>query len=782
MKHVDAALHTLGESQYVDDAAQPEDLLFAAVLSSTCAHGTIDSLDLESAKKMAGVVGVFTAAHIPGENQIGPIIRDEELLAEKEVHFVGQPIAIIVARTPELARKALAGIKIDISELPVVTDPREAFTKGEIIGTPRTFSMGDVDAAWAKCDLVVEGRCEIGGQEHVYLETQRARAIPLEERGIRIYSSTQSPYAVQRTAGNILGLPYHKIEVDVKRIGGGFGGKEDQATQWACMVALAGHHLKKPVELVLSRMEDIKMTGKRHPYSSDFKIGLSKEGKILAYEAKHYQNSGAAADLSTAILERSLFHSTNAYYIPNARVFAVCCRTNLPPNTAFRGFGGPQGMFVIESAIAKAAEKLGISREEIQENNLLKNGDTFYYGQTAENAHARKTWQEATKTYDFARIKKRVEDHNRDSFETKKGMAIMPVCFGISFTNTMLNRGSALVHVYTDGSVSVSTGGIEMGQGLTTNLIRIAARTFGIREERIKIETTNTTRIANMSASAASATTDLNGNAMMQAINQILNGLSNVAVKELGQKQADKISIKDERILYDGHETKLTWPELIQAAYLSRTALSAHAFYATPNIYFDRAKEKGRPFAYHAFGTAIIEVTLDCLRGRYDIDSVKIVHDLGRPMNELTDRGQIEGGLAQGLGWMTMEDLQYDEQGRLLSNALSTYKAPDVYFMPDDLQVKLLENVDNPRGPYGSKAVGEPPLMYGIGAFFAIRQAMRAFAPDAELEFRSPLTPERVLMEMHGDEVADLKKQVKKAEVAPDRASQKGDEKILADT
>ncbi|MEE9168619.1 MAG: molybdopterin cofactor-binding domain-containing protein, partial [bacterium] len=268
MKHVDAALHTLGESQYVDDVGQPEDLLFAAVFSSTCAHGTIDSLDLESAKKRAGVIAIFTAAHIPGENQIGPIIRDEELLAEKEVHFVGQPIAIIVARTPELARKALAGIKIDIAELPVITDPREAFAKGEIIGTPRTFSMGDVDAAWAKCDLVVEGRCEIGGQEHVYLETQRARAIPLEERGIRIYSSTQSPYAVQRAAGNILGLPYHKIEVDVKRIGGGFGGKEDQATQWACMVALAAHHLKKPVELVLSRMEDIKMTGKRHPYSS----------------------------------------------------------------------------------------------------------------------------------------------------------------------------------------------------------------------------------------------------------------------------------------------------------------------------------------------------------------------------------------------------------------------------------------------------------------------------------------------------------------------------------
>lgn len=761
MKHIDAENHVRGTSQYIDDIPQPADLLFAAVFSSPVAHGIIKKLDVKNALKMKGVEAVFTAKDIPGENQIGPIIQDEELLVEKTVHFQGEPIAIVVAKSQALARKAVKAIVVEISELPAITDPRVAFAKGELIAPPRTFSMGNVDETWDKCDLVVAGKCEMGGQEHVYLETQRARAIPLEEKGIRIYSSTQSPYAVQRITGNVLGLPYHKIEVEVKRLGGGFGGKEDQATQWSCMVALAAFHLQKPVEIVLNRMEDVKMTGKRHPYSSDFKMGLSKEGKILAYEAKHYQNSGAAADLSTPVLERTLFHSTNAYFIPNVRVFAACCRTNLPPNTAFRGFGGPQGMFVLEAAIAKAAEKSGLPREEIQAKNLLQDGDSFYYGQVAENSLARKTWQEAVNTFDFLKIKKQVDNFNQDHFDVKKGVAIMPVCFGISFTATFMNQGSSLVHVYTDGSVSVSTGGIEMGQGLNTNMVKIAARTFGIYENRIKIEPTNTTRIANMSPSAASATTDINGNATILAVNQIMDGLKAIAVKELGENDEEKISVKDETILYGGKKTSLTWSKLVQAAYLSRTKLSAHAFYATPNIHFDRDKEKGRPFAYHVFGTAITEVTVDCLRGRYDIDSVKIVHDLGRPVNELTDRGQIEGGLAQGLGWMTIEDLQFDKNGKLLSNALSTYKAPDVYFMPDDLQVRLLENVDNKPGPYGSKAVGEPPLMYGIGVFYAIRYAMRAYRPDLEFEFHAPLTPERVLMELYKDKITNWIKKSK---------------------
>lgn len=756
MKHIDAAYHTRGESEYVDDMPQPAEMLYAAIFSSDVAYGKILALHTKEVFTLEGVVAVFTAENIPGCNQIGPIIQDEPLLAEDEVHYVGQPVAMVVAKTPELAQKGVKRIKLKVSELPAVTDPREAFFRGQIIGTPRTFALGDVDKAWDDCDLVVEGTCDMGGQEHLYLETQRARAIPLEGNIVRIHSSTQSPYAVQRMAAKILGVQNHKIEVDVKRLGGGFGGKEDQATSSACMVALAAWHTKMPIEIVLSRLDDIKMTGKRHPYSSDFKIGVAKDGRILAYEVKHYQNSGAAADLSTAILERTLFHSTNSYFIPNVRIFAVCCLTNLPPNTAFRGFGGPQGMFVIESAITKVAERLGVPREEIQHKNLLQENDMFPYGQRVQNARIRLTWDEADKTYNLAEIRKRIKRFNESHFETKKGFAVMPVCFGISFTSTFLNQASALVHVYTDGSVSVSTGGVEMGQGISTKIANIATQAFGIRADRIKIETTNTTRIANMSPSAASATTDLNGKATLLAIGQILDCLKSFAAKEMGVPDKNKITIVDEKILYKDKETDWSWKRLVETAYLSRVGLSAQAFYATPGIGFNRDKEKGHPFAYHVFGTAITEVTLDCLRGRYDINSVKIVHDLGRPVNELVDLGQIEGGLAQGLGWMTVEDLLFNEKGEYLSNTLATYKAPDVYFMPDNISTKFLENVENPPGPYGSKGVGEPPLMYGIGVFFAIRQAMRAFRPEKEFAFKSPLTPERVLLELHSELINDI--------------------------
>lgn len=761
MKNIDSALHTRGESRYVDDVPPPEDMLYAAVFGSPVAHGTVRSLELETARARAGVVAVLTAQDIPGENQIGPIIADEPLLAEGEVHFRGQPIALVVATSPDGARRALESITCEIDELPVVVDPREAYAKGSIIGTPRTFVLGDPDAAWSECDFVVEGQCDIGGQEHVYLETQRARAIPLEEPFMQVFSSTQSPYAGQRMIARILGVANHCIEVDVKRLGGAFGGKEDQATPWACFAALAAWHTRRPVEIVLRREEDMRMTGKRHPYKSDFKIGLRRDGKILAFEARHYQNAGATADLSPAVLERTLFHSTNSYYIPNVRVFAASCRTNLPPNTAFRGFGGPQGMFVIESAIAKAAETMRTPRERIQRANLLRDGDTFPYGQVVERGHAERTWDEASAEYDLPAISAEVDRFNAGSFAVKRGLAVQPVCFGISFTTTFMNQASALLHVYTDGSVSVSTGGVEMGQGLSTNIVAVAARAFGISKARVKIESTNTTRIANMSPSAASSTTMLNGNAVLVAVDQILERLYRVAAEELGLPSAEGLSIAHETVVHNGAATHLTWSELVQTAYGRRVGLSAHGFFATPGIHFDKSTEKGRPFAYHVYGTAIIEVSVDCLRGTYDIDSVKIVHDLGRPLNRLVDLGQVEGGLAQGLGWTTMEDLMYDDTGRLLSGALATYKVPDVYFMPDDLQVQFLENADEPTGPYGNKAVGEPPLMYGIGAFFAIRDAMRAFRPDAQLSFTSPLTPERVLIGLHQSELSQIRARVR---------------------
>ena len=496
MRHIDSHLHVRGESQYVDDVPPPPGMLHAAVAGSPKAHGIIIKLDTAAASAAPGVVAVLTAADIPGVNRFGPIIEDEELLVEREVCFVGHPIALVVARTAHQARQARELVEVEIDELPVVVDPRQAFANGDLIHPPRTMAAGDVAGAWSDCDVVVDGRCEIGGQEHLYLETQRARAVPREDGAMHVFSSTQGPAAVQHVVSAVLGRPMHKVEVDVKRLGGGFGGKEDQATHWAAMAALAAAHLDAPVELVLNRLDDIRMTGKRHPYSADFRIGLTADGRILAYEATFYQNSGAFADLSPPVLARTLFHATNAYFIPNVRVTAAPCRTNLQPHTAFRGFGGPQGMYVIEAAIAKAADAiLGIEASAIQRANLLRDGDVFpLRAGGVERSRAERTWDELVSSFDVDGIHKRVAAFNRDNFAIKKGCALMPVCFGISFTKTHLNQGNALVHVYTDGSVSVTTGGIEMGQGISSNVASLVARTFGISRRRVRVESTNTTQ------------------------------------------------------------------------------------------------------------------------------------------------------------------------------------------------------------------------------------------------------------------------------------------------
>ena len=753
MNRIDAASHTRGAALFLDDMPPPSDMLYASVFSSPVMHGNILRIHLQEARSVKGVVAVLTGENIPGINQIGSIIQDEELLAQNKVNYAGQPVAVVVAESREIAKKAAKKISVEIEELPAVIDPKEAFEKGYIIDAPRTFTLGDVDSLWQKCDLVVEGACDTGGQEHAYLETQRARAIPLEGDNIRIYSSTQSPSAVQHHAAKVLGLASHNVEVEVKRLGGGFGGKEDQATPWACMAALAAWITQRPVELVLQRGEDMKMTGKRHPYKSDFKMGVTKEGIILGYEVKHYQNSGAVADLSTAVLERTMFHSTNCYYIPNVRIFGVCCKTNLPPNTAFRGFGAPQGMFAIESAITMVAEKLNMPREEIQAKNLLAANNVFPYGQTAGHCSIRTVWEKCETKYPLQKMRKQALSFNKSHFETKKGVAVMPICFGISFTTTYMNQASALVHIFTDGSVSVSTGGVEMGQGLTTNITAIAAKALGINHNRIKVEATNTTRIANMSPSAASATTLLNGNALLLAVNQIIDRLKSLLAQELSISGKEKISIVNEKVFCDAQDTGWTWDRLIHAAHQKRINLSAHGFFATPKIGFDKMKEKGSPFAYHVYGAAVIEVTLDCLRGVYTIDSVKIVHDLGRPLNETVDRAQIEGGLAQGLGWMALEDLRFNDKGQLLSRDLATYKVPDAYFMPDDIEIEFMANEESLPGPYGSKAVGEPPFMYGIGVFFALRDAMRAFMPGSDFDFATPLTPERILLQLYPEYV-----------------------------
>ena len=490
------------------------------------------------------------------------------------------------------------------------------------------------------------------------------------------------------------------------------------------------------------------MTGKRHPYRSDFKIGLDKDLKIKAYEVTFHQNAGAAADLSPAVMERTLFHATNSYFIPNVTATAYSCKTHLPPNTAFRGFGGPQGMFVIESAIAYASNQLGVNASAIQRKNLLSDRDEFPYGQIVAQAKAQNCWEQCEREYDHQALEAEINAFNQNNKHYKKGLAIQPICFGISFTNTSMNQARALVHIYSDGSVGVSTGAVEMGQGVRTKMIQVAAEVFSINPDRIKLETTNTTRVANTSPSAASATADLNGKALQKACGELLKRLKDLAAKTLETNPAT-IEIKSGCVFHDGHKTDMSWEDLIQSALLNRIALTENGHYATPEINFDKVKEKGHPFAYHVYGTAAIVVTVDCIRGTYEFDDVKIVHDFGKSMNEAVDLGQIEGGLIQGMGWMTLEELKYNDDGKLLSNALSTYKIPDIYAVPKNVEVKHLKTDGHEMAILKSKAVGEPPLMYGLGAYFAIQNAVRAYNPDYQMKFDAPFTPEKVLMGLY---------------------------------
>ncbi|QHV94210.1 xanthine dehydrogenase molybdopterin binding subunit [Spirosoma endbachense] len=747
MKNIDSRTHVRGESIYLDDIPVIRGTLFGAAFGSPVAHGVIRHLDLTDAEAMPGVVRILTYKDVTGENQIGGIVPDEPLLAEQHVHYCGMPIAFVVAETDDEARAAVKKITVDIDPLPVITDPREAQALDELIIRPRTFRLGDTATAWEQCAYIFDGTADTNGQEHLYIETQGAYAVPQENNGIKLYSSTQGPTAVQRAVARSSGLPMHQIDVDVTRLGGGFGGKEDQANMWAALCALAAHVLRKPVKYALHRMEDMAMTGKRHPYSSDFKIGLDNDLKIVAYEATFYQNAGAAADLSPAVMERTLFHCTNSYFIPNVTATAYCCRTNLPPNTAFRGFGGPQGMFVIEAAITKAAESLGVDAAIIQAKNLNKTGDEFPYGQKAvSESHI--CWNKAQDVYEIDVIRGQIAAFNDTSALYKKGLALMPVCFGISFTNTRMNQARALVHVYTDGSVGVSTGAVEMGQGVNTKMVQVAAHVLSIQSERIKLHSTSTYRIANTSPSAASATADLNGKAVEMACTSIIQRLKAVAAEEL-QVRVDEITLKDEFVYWGDKKTDWYWQRLVMAAYTKRVSLSEHAHYATPDIHYDATKEKGHPFAYHVYGSAIVEVTVDCLRGTYEVDAVKVVHDFGVSMNPLVDRGQIEGGIVQGIGWMTMEEVVFDKAGRLRSNALSTYKVPDIYSVPKQIIIEPLKTEQDNLAIFRSKAVGEPPLMYGIGAYFALRKAVLAFNPTAIIPFDAPMTPEKVLLALY---------------------------------
>lgn len=752
----ESELNVSGSTLYIDDLPEPPGLLHAVIVPSPTARGVLRGLDARQATALDPSLRVLTAQDIPGGNELGEGSPNEPLLVSGEWSYAGQPLALVLASSPLLARRAASLVRVEYEKLRPVLDAREAAKSNDFFIPPRSMASGDVQAAIARCALVVEGRVDSGGQEHVYLETQAALAQALEGGRIRIVSGTQSPSGVQATVARILGLPMNAVEIEAPRLGGAFGGKEEQGALWAALAALGAYLLRKPVKIVLERREDMRWSGKRHPYSTDYRIGLDAEGRILAFEADYNQNAGALCDLSPAILSRTLFHAAGAYHIPNVRVTGRSCRTNLPPFTAFRGFGAPQAFFVIESAIDAAARKGGWDPAELRRRNLVSEGDCFHYGQIASDCRAAKCFDRLVELCRWTELRAEIESHNASNTLEKRGAALIPICFGISFTKLVMNQGGALVHVYRDGSVSVSTGAVEMGQQVARKLQLIAARTLGISEDLVRVECTRTSTVANTYPTAASTGSDINGMAVLAACEETRGRLLALAARILGV-DAGGLRIEGGAVVRGCEPSALDWETLVDRAHLERIDLSAHGFYATPGLVYDTKAEHGSPFAYHVYGCAALSATVDILRGSYRFDEAWIVHDSGECIDRAVDLGQIEGAFAQGLGWAALEELLFDDQGSLVSDTLSTYKLPNLRFMPRRTTVEILESA-NPRAVMRSKAVGEPPLLYGIAGYFAVLDALRAAVEGATstasetagLGYDLPMTPEKVLDFLEG--------------------------------
>ena len=743
----DAAGHLRGETTYIDDLPEPRGLLHAALKLSGSARGRITRIDPTGALALDPSVRIITAKDVPGENQIGASLPDEPLLPAEEWDYRGQPLALCLAKSRELAKEAARLLVVEGEDLAPALDEREAAARGDFILPPRTQSSGDCAAAFAKAarsGVIAEGRVVSGGQEHVYLETQGAVAERREGDRMVVVSSTQGVSVTQRAIARALGLPQHRVEVEARKLGGGFGGKEDQATPWACLAALGAWVSRRPVKLVLDRPTDMRSTGKRHPYTSDFRIAADPDGTITAFEVDFYQNSGSTCDLSPAIMSRSLFHAAGAYRIPNLRTTGRMCRTNLPSFTAFRGFGAPQAFFVIESAIEALAARLGADPVELRRKNLLREGDITHYGMKLEGVRAVEAFDRLLEKADWKSLHAEIDEWNAAHPLEKRGAAIIPNCFGISFTKLPMNRGGALVHVYLDGTVLVSTGAVEMGQQVSRKIARVAARSLGLPLELVRVERTSSLTVANTVPTAASTGSDLNGAAARVACLEIRERLLAKAA-ELLDAPAKELDIVEGEVRRGAVRTGLQWAKLVAAADEARIDLSAHGFYATPNLVYDAQAEKGNPFAYHVYGAALVEARLDALRGTAKITKTLIVHDAGSGLDPFVDRGQIEGAFAQGLGWSLVEELKFGADGRLLSDALATYKLPDVRFMEAEPDIEFLPERDNDRAVLGSKAVGEPPLIYGIAGYFAVLDAVRAARGDRICSWDLPLVPEKIL-------------------------------------
>jgi xanthine dehydrogenase large subunit len=724
--HDSARGYVTGEAIYVDDMPFARNELLVDFFWSPVAHGRIRALDTTAACNLPGVVGLYTF-HDLEHNLFGPIIKDEILLAENEVTFIGQPIVVIAAETRAAIALAKAAIKIDIEKLDPIFTIDEAKRKKQFIGPTRRIARGDIEAAFASAEHILEGTWINGGQDHFYLESQAAIAYPGEFDAISVLSSTQNPSEVQEVIAHVLGLPINKVVVTTKRMGGAFGGKECQATHPAAIAALVAHKTKRPARIAYSKDDDMRITGGRHPFQNDWKVAFTREGMITALKVDIYSDGGAYADLSTAVMGRAMTHVDNAYYIPNIAITGTVCRTNYPPNTAFRGFGGPQGVATIENILEEIAFVLRRDPLEIRMKNCYGVDDRNItpYGQIVKNNMLPGLFRGIVKRADYHRRVAAVARFNAESRTHLRGIACTAVKFGISFNTKFLNQANALVNIYLDGTVQVSTGATEMGQGVNTKIRQLVADEFGIDVEHVVLMPTSTEKNNNTSATAASSGADLNGSAAVDACRKIKARLAEV----------------------DGGR-KLPWRDLIDHAYHQRVSLGERGFYSTQGIDWDVDKGRGTPFLYFTQGTAVSEVEIDRFTGMMRILRSDLLMDIGKPINPGIDRGQITGAFVQGVGWLTTEEKRWTPDGDLLTHSPTTYKIPNIHDLPEIFNADWIENDANTINLRSSKAVGEPPLLLGISVFMAVKNALSYVSGDAIPKINVPATGEEILMRL----------------------------------
>jgi xanthine dehydrogenase large subunit len=751
--HDSAHKHVAGTAVYIDDITEPAGTLHAGLGLSTVAHGRIRSMDLSAVRAAPGVVAVLTAKDVPGVNDISPSgMHDDPILADGEVLFHGQPVFCVIARTRAQARRAARLAKIEYEELPAIIDIWDLDPeKARQVTTPLVLSRGDAPAHLERAPRRVKGRMRLGGQDHFYLEGQVSLAVPGEDDEITVYCSTQGPSETQHLVAHALGVPSHAVTVEVRRMGGGFGGKETQANQCAAIAAIAAAKLKRAVKIRLDRDEDMVATGKRHDFAIDYDVGFDEEGRILAVDYTFALRAGFSADLSGPVGDRALFHCDNAYFFPHVHAKSAPLFTNTVSNTAFRGFGGPQGMVAAERVIDEIAFAVGKDPLEIRKLNFYDPAGTeggrnvTPYHQKVEDCIIQRIVAELEERADYAGRRREIAAFNAASRFVKRGIALTPVKFGISFTKTEANQAGALVHVYTDGSVHMNHGGTEMGQGLHMKVAQVVAEEFQIDIGRVKITATTTGKVPNTSPTAASSGADLNGMAAQDAARQIKQRLIDFAA-EKHQIPRDQVVFLPNRVRIGNQE--IPFDELIRQAYMARVQLSAAGFYKTPKIHWDRSKGRGHAFYYFAYGAACSEVSVDTLTGEYVVERTDILHDAGRSLNKAIDLGQVEGGFIQGMGWLTTEELWWDDKGRLRTHAPSTYKIPLASDRPKIFNVALTDWSEAAEPTvHRSKAVGEPPLPLGLSVLHALSDAVASVADHRICpRLDAPATPERVLM------------------------------------